>query len=589
MVPFVGAGVSIAVRRRGGNSAFPSWHRLLTHAAERLHAEDRSDIAASIEAMLDGASVDYFEVAKEAKSGLGSIWPRFLTEMFTVSKDDIDDASLALPRAVWALGSPLVITTNYDRVLDWACPRSYDLDRWSIESKSNMVKALKHQLDRPTLWQLHGSIDEPDSIILSPDGYQHLYADDEHERRHRAALHTLRSLIASRTVLFIGFSLEDRFVADQIKWAQEVLNGGPHYVLTREANLAAMRERLAGTDIQPIAFGDHGPPLIAKLNEIARIARPIQTQGPQVQAPARGYLVWEQVGETGAQRHVTHLVSAHNGDIRVTLAMRPGLFSASSTALWELRWSERTLIHQPIAGVFDDDFESPAPRPPEILKLSDADFLSTSGNTVGLFGDWGPFYWRTEGIDIFDRTYGICGSVASTFFVRSQDFILYHDGNHAFYGSTFTIIDLERCSTEQLSSYLSEAELARINTTEAEHADELFTNDLEHSGDTKTPGLTMFFPAYSDDGRLHMKYQFTRETFGANADGSWQDYMFSKLVTSDFLPVRLEAHRELPAPVLAWYRTRSGPSVPWGWSAVYDTHSDWCRALFGHSLLAENE
>jgi len=39
-----------------------------------------------------------------------------------VPRSQVADGSLELARAVWRLGSRLVVTTNYDKVLQWACP-----------------------------------------------------------------------------------------------------------------------------------------------------------------------------------------------------------------------------------------------------------------------------------------------------------------------------------------------------------------------------------------------------------------------------------------------------------------------------------
>lgn len=59
----------------------------------------------------------------------------FLKEEFDRIFEEVNSESLRLNQLIWALGSNLVITTNYDRVLQWACPDSADFRVWDIEAK----------------------------------------------------------------------------------------------------------------------------------------------------------------------------------------------------------------------------------------------------------------------------------------------------------------------------------------------------------------------------------------------------------------------------------------------------------------------
>ena len=48
---------------------------------------------------------------------------------------DLRAFALALAQALWTLGSKLVITTNYDQVLRWACPDSLQKDLYTWTSR----------------------------------------------------------------------------------------------------------------------------------------------------------------------------------------------------------------------------------------------------------------------------------------------------------------------------------------------------------------------------------------------------------------------------------------------------------------------
>lgn len=285
LIPFVGAGVSMAVRAPGGAAAFPSWKGLLKFAAKRLGEEGREQ-KAIVEAMLGQRPPEYLAAAHYAQKGLGPLWPGFLREALGIERNTIDASTLALARAVWRLGSKLVITTNYDRVLRWACPEPDDLDEWSIEATQGLVEARRGQLRRPTVWHLHGSVTDAAKIILSPDGYALLYPSDGHQVSYQAALESLRALMVDRHFVFVGFSLDDEFFVRQLEWVAETFGGlaGPHYVLTPERDMAAMSAKVAGLGVQAVAFAEFGRPLVELVERIAGNVRPV---GPPTEAPPK--------------------------------------------------------------------------------------------------------------------------------------------------------------------------------------------------------------------------------------------------------------------------------------------------------------
>lgn len=391
----------------------------------------------------------------------------------------------------------------------------------------------------------------------------------------------------------MGFSLDDPFIERQLAWVQETFaGGGPHYVLTREADMPAMRHKLASAsaDIQPIPFADFGAPLLARLGEIARAGRPLLPRQPEPNV--RGYLVWEDVGDNKYKpEHVTHLlVPTKEGPPQTFKAQRRGLFTSTRNTFWELRWSKRELINQPVPSLLNGEPEPIVPFEPEVIPLTDAHFMSTANDVVGLSGDWGPFDWHNEGVAITTRDFFILGSVGSLFFVRCEDFIMYQDAPSCFYDSGFDIVDLDQRRVLRVADFFDESERARVDTVEGAVADQLFRADEEYDPDyigeyERDPGLTLVMPEYGSNGELQLSYQFTRQASRGASDGCWSVYTASKHVTSDFLPTPLEPYRQLPAPVLQWLNSRSEPRERWGWSLVHDEHVDWCRALFGKSAL----
>jgi hypothetical protein len=287
VIPFVGAGVSMAVQRKDGTPAFPSWKGLLLRAAERIQAEGRTEHSV-VRAMLEQTQPDYIESARWARKGLGSHWATFLGECFGITRKEVDDQSLELARRLWQLGSRLVITTNYDRVLRWACADAGDIDEWPIEAPAGQVAALRRALVNPTVWHLHGSLTDPTKIILSPDGYEQLYTDDSQASRYRTALETLRGLMAMDHLLFVGFSLDDPFLKRQLEWVRDTFQGctGPHYVMARKSEIEGMRGKVEGLDLGFVEFEDFGGPMLSKLDELVAVRMHVETTTTLVMPPA---------------------------------------------------------------------------------------------------------------------------------------------------------------------------------------------------------------------------------------------------------------------------------------------------------------
>ena len=277
VIPFVGAGVSCAVlAKETSEPLFPNWKELLDRAVIRLQRENRQPYADAVRGLANIGPEKYLDAAKHAREGLtGGLWFSFLKDELDIPRERVADASLDLARAVWSIGN-LVITTNYDKVLQWACPVVNDLTFWDIEATAEQAIALQSGVKRPTLWHLHGKIDNAVDIILTPDGYQRLYSEAGGEAKYQAALTTLRNLMTSHTLLFIGYSLDDAYLGMQLKGLSEIFHGanGPHYVLMQEGEAERTRGliRERGLPVAVLSFEDFGEPLISLVRYVGQTA-----------------------------------------------------------------------------------------------------------------------------------------------------------------------------------------------------------------------------------------------------------------------------------------------------------------------------
>ncbi|NQZ07776.1 MAG: tetratricopeptide repeat protein [Algicola sp.] len=273
LVPFVGAGLSMTVLQKDSDQAlFPNWKQLLLGAAAKLDAEGDVNSAGLIKANLEyGEDDSYLRAAQIAEKKLGkNSWNNFLIEKFAVKKERCESYSLSTAEKVWQLGSPLIITTNYDKVLDWSCPTELrdDLQHWNIEASHEQLQAITNSVTHPTVWHLHGRIDTVNKLILAPDGYKTLYGDGVDEEDYKAALTSLRIFLATRTLLFIGFSCDDEDFLDQIKHMHDIFEGGTpkHYVLVRKSQ--AQKIKRLKLPLHPVTY-DNYEDLPALLDELA--------------------------------------------------------------------------------------------------------------------------------------------------------------------------------------------------------------------------------------------------------------------------------------------------------------------------------
>jgi hypothetical protein len=257
VIPFIGAGLSRGVADRDGKPLFPSWSELLIQAAQALEAEGLSKEARLVESLVEAD--DLLEAAKRAQAALGQArWLRFLKSVFDRTYDEADPASLSVLRLVWTIGSNLVITTNYDRSLQWTCPDRADFRTWDIEAKAEQVSAIRDgAVPRPTVWHLHGQVDNANEMIITPGGYAGLYGSANPSGAYAAALDTLRTILKSRTLLFVGFGMADADFMAEVVGVNQVYGGaaGQHFALLRRGQGDLKALRAAG--VEPIFYDAH--------------------------------------------------------------------------------------------------------------------------------------------------------------------------------------------------------------------------------------------------------------------------------------------------------------------------------------------
>ena len=263
VIPFIGAGVSKAVKFKNGEDAFIDWKELLESFIVKINNPKKVNV---IQALLDDEPIDYLEVAdKITKSLTINDFNKVLKKTFDIDYNEINKDTYSLAQSIWDLKSNLIITTNYDKVLHKAC-EDENIGFWDIESIHEQGNFLRDGASKPTVWNLHGYVDNINNIILTTEKYNELYTKDIDKSKYSTSLTTLQTVISSNSLLFIGFSLDDEFVKNQILNTIEIFGGNSceHYVLVKKGSKV---ETLDG-HIKVIEYEGYGQPLIDKINSL---------------------------------------------------------------------------------------------------------------------------------------------------------------------------------------------------------------------------------------------------------------------------------------------------------------------------------
>jgi hypothetical protein len=272
---------------------FPTWSELLGTLAERLQNESNEDAAEIVRRYVKKGQLN--KAANEALDELGEAHFREVMEsVFDIERPD--DVDLALPSTLWSLRPKLVVTTNYEDVLQWANPAA----RFATNSqKANLADLFAGpEAGKPFVWHLHGHIKDPDSLILAPQQYDQLYrdvADDRHP--YAAARMQLRNLISNHPLLFVGFGLEDEYVMDALAAVLKIFGNNlrPSYALLKAGDDRA-RTLWNKYKITTIEYAGYGDPLVELVAEMARQMNTMSADGqtdasgPRVIPPA--YIEW---------------------------------------------------------------------------------------------------------------------------------------------------------------------------------------------------------------------------------------------------------------------------------------------------------
>jgi SIR2-like domain len=222
LIPLVGSGVS-----RQTIPPFPTWGTLL---------ESMISLALTRKAM---STTEADELRQLMKTEVLRVAETLQTTLKNCGEyEDFIKRTFAPPqvkpaevhKAVFDLAAKIVLTTNYDKMLEDACVIKYQRAPTVFTYRqAELVPTSLQSEDRPVIFKIHGDINKLD-IIFSESEYQTLAYDLP------SYIIVLSSLFTMHTVLMLGFSFSDPELKKMFEMLAHVLkHRGPlHYIYLPE-------------------------------------------------------------------------------------------------------------------------------------------------------------------------------------------------------------------------------------------------------------------------------------------------------------------------------------------------------------------
>jgi hypothetical protein len=272
-VIFVGSGISQW-------SGLPSWWGVISQLADNLDY-------AGIDSMLVRTEARDGDLLQAASYGFSKLTSAQIGDFIRRVVQLGNARPVDIHQRIVTLGPTCFITTNYDDLLEqaiakWVQGQSF---RGPITNRQIVEQAnIQHAQARRFIFKPHGDANDSESIVLSREQYRMLLPEGDYS----ATLSTLKTLLATRPVLFLGFGLRDPdflYVRDILA---NLYRGGvrDHFAVIPDATSEhadywrnSYGVHILGYKTRPTSSGgkDHGA-LLDLLNQIAEESVPPQAQ-----------------------------------------------------------------------------------------------------------------------------------------------------------------------------------------------------------------------------------------------------------------------------------------------------------------------
>jgi hypothetical protein len=204
LVPFVGAGISRTAKTKNGKG-LPTWTEFL---------QELVDLACRTDRLAPDEEEEIQNLLKRgrhlmAAQALKSVIPKDVLNLYIKVRFDAGNVEVsAIHRALFKLGSPLIMTTNYDQLLEKAYTEEFgDIATCCTYKDAHLVqqylKSYPQRHPKPIIFKIHGTAERPDEVVFAEMDYRKLIYQ---QPGYRAIL---SAVFVTKVVLMLGFSSSD--------------------------------------------------------------------------------------------------------------------------------------------------------------------------------------------------------------------------------------------------------------------------------------------------------------------------------------------------------------------------------------------
>lgn len=243
LVPFVGAGLSRFAKTSEGR-AFPTWNEFLAELVDVAEkgGEITSDEKNEITTLVSRGK--FLMAAQAIKSAI----PSELFEMHVHKRFSPSDAEPgAIQKSIFRLQPSLVVTTNYDTLLEdaYASVFGRTCEVATYEDVNRVFQVLKgERRDRPVVFKLHGSASFPSRVVFSELDYRKL---DYEVPGYR---HVLSAVFVTRVVLMLGLSVSGLELSNIVEALRDSFQhrSRPHYIVLQKGITGSIEKKRLRAD-----------------------------------------------------------------------------------------------------------------------------------------------------------------------------------------------------------------------------------------------------------------------------------------------------------------------------------------------------
>lgn len=189
LVLFIGSGTSI-------DSGMPCWSEAVCKIADKMGIQNEN--------------LDYLKIPQYYYNARGNKeYTQLMREIFRFY-DRLD--TQAVHKKIMEFNVDTIITTNYDHLLEQSAEEAHQILHVISQDKD-----LPYRKAGKELIKMHGDF-EHDNFVLKEDDYLHYH------HNFKLIENYVKSIIGSKMVLFIGYSLNDPDIKQIFTWVKEILS-----------------------------------------------------------------------------------------------------------------------------------------------------------------------------------------------------------------------------------------------------------------------------------------------------------------------------------------------------------------------------